>query len=172
MSIPFPIRLVSVLAITAVTLVGCASTPAATTSQNETSSDGCDGIAVVVNYGDLGAETQDSCVSLEGETIAASEVIDSVGLEVEGTAKYGDQIVCRVNGLPSADEPVIVDGQDPHTETCADMPPQFAYWALFIKKTSDGAWEYATEGLGTLQLNKGESLGLIFTTGDQTPTPN
>lgn len=162
-------RILAMLALSTLALTGC-STPASDAPVADSSA--CDGVSVVVNFGLLGADSADICVPIEGESAAASDVVAQAGLEVEGTATYGDQIVCRVNGLPSADEPFTVEGQDPFTETCADMPPMFAYWALWVKADSGAAWEYATEGLGTLTVNKGESLGLIFTTGDETPTPN
>lgn len=162
-------RVLAMVALSALALTGCA-TPASDAPAAEPAV--CDGVSVVVNFGLLGAEAADTCVPIEGDSAAAADVVAEAGLEVEGTAAYGNQIVCRVNGLPSADEPFTVEGQEPFTETCAEMPPAFAYWALWVKADSGATWEYATEGLGTLSVKKGESLGLIFTTGDETPTPN
>jgi hypothetical protein len=45
-----------------------------------------------------------------------------------------------------------------------------AYWALWVKKDAGAKWAYATEGVNTLQLAKGESVGLVYTAGtDSTP---
>ncbi|MDF9809795.1 hypothetical protein M2116_000745 [Aurantimicrobium minutum] len=149
-------------------LVGCASTtatePTATTST-------CDGVHVVVNYGILDGTGSSQCVEISGDSAKAIDVVHEAGFETEGTATYGDAIVCRVNGLPSPTEPVVVEGQAEFTESCADMPPAYAYWALWQKSSDIASWDYAQAGLGDLTVKKGESLGLVFTTGDSTPTP-
>jgi hypothetical protein len=51
------------------------------------------------------------------------------------------------------------------------MPPEFAYWALWVKGSDESAWEYAVEGAKTLKLARGQSVGLAFASGDQAPTP-
>ena len=148
-------------------LVGCAST--ATDSAVTTSS--CDGVEVVVNFGILDGTNSSQCIEISGSSAKAIDVVHDAGFSTEGTATYGDAIVCRVNGLPSPTEPVAVPDQAEFTESCADMPPAFAYWALWQKSSDAAAWDYAQAGLGDLTVKKGESLGLVFTTGDSTPTP-
>jgi hypothetical protein len=51
------------------------------------------------------------------------------------------------------------------------MPPAYAYWALWVKATPDADWAYAQEGIGTLEVEPGQSVGLVYTTGTETPTP-
>lgn len=148
-------------------LVGCAST--ATNSAAKVSS--CDGVEVVVNFGILDGTNSSQCIEISGSSAKAIDVVHDAGFSTEGTATYGDAIVCRVNGLPSPTEPVVVPDQAEFTESCADMPPAFAYWALWQKSSDAAAWDYAQAGLGDLTVKKGESLGLVFTTGDSTPTP-
>lgn len=148
-------------------LVGCTSTAPASAPVSAA----CDGVEVVVNYGVLDGTGSSQCIAIPGSSANAIDVVHDAGFSTEGTATYGDAIVCRVNGLPSPTEPVVVEGQAEFTETCADMPPAFAYWALWQKSSGSAAWEYAQAGLGDLTVNKGESLGLVFTTGDSTPTP-
>ena len=97
--------------------------------------------------------------------------METAGVTTEGTVEYGDQIVCRVNDRPAHDETVVVDGEASFTETCAAMPAAYAYWALWVKSTPDADWAYAQQGLGSLQTTAGESIGLVFTTGTETPTP-
>ena len=130
----------------------------------------CSGVEVVVNFGILG-KREATCVELQKE-INAKELLAEAGFVTEGTGTYGDQIVCRVNNLPSATEAFEVEGQEPHLETCKDMPPAFAYWALWVKPDAESKWDYATEGVGTLTLKPGQSIGLAFSTGGATPTPN
>jgi hypothetical protein len=102
------------------------------------------------------------------ETVA--DALASIKVTTEGTAKYGDQVVCRVNGLPSADKPFTVPGHDPYTEKCATMAPEFAYWSLWIRSGA-AKWDYATEGVSSQKVAPGDSIGLVFTTGGATPTP-
>jgi hypothetical protein len=146
-------------------LTGCA--PA-----DEIAPSSCDGVVVEVNFGILDAEQISTCVPIDGSEILAQDALSSAGVEIEGTVTYPDQIVCRVNSLPSATEPIEIAGQEPHLETCADMPPEFAYWALWVKNGDDSKWEYATEGAKTLKLKSGQSVGLAFASGDQAPTPS
>ncbi|MBB5640711.1 hypothetical protein [Cryobacterium roopkundense] len=64
-----------------------------------------------------------------------------------------------------------MEGEESFTESCDSMPPAYAYWSLWVKSSADADWEYAQEGLGTLQLAPGASVGLRYTTGTDTPTP-
>jgi hypothetical protein len=137
----------------------------------EAVSGACEGVAVEVNFGTLGAEQISTCVTFDGEKILAIDALSKAGVVLEGTVTYPDQIVCRVNSLPSATEPIEIAGQESHLETCADMPPEFAYWALWVKTSDESAWEYAVEGAKTLKLRNGQSVGLAFASGDQAPTP-
>ena len=131
----------------------------------------CAGVTVVVNFGLLSEDRDTECVELENDSAIARDVLSVAGYEIEGTATYGDQVVCRVNDLPSESDPFVVEGEDPHSETCADMPPAFGYWALWVKSEPDAQWAYAEEGVGTLPVEPGQTLGLVFSTGGETPTP-
>jgi hypothetical protein len=137
----------------------------------EVASSACQGVAVEVNFGTLGAEQISTCITFDGEEVLAIDALTKAGVVLEGTVTYPDQIVCRVNSLPSATEPIEIDGQEPYLEACADMPPEFAYWALWVKTSDESAWEYAVEGAKTLKLRNGQSVGLAFASGDQAPTP-
>lgn len=132
----------------------------------------CAGVTVVVNFGLLSADRGTACVELENESAIARDVLSVAGYDIEGTATYGDQVVCRVNNLPSDSEPFVVEGEDPHIETCADMPPAFGYWALWVKSEPGAEWAYAEEGVGTLPVEPGQTLGLVFSTGGEIPTPS
>jgi len=142
-------------------------------SQNTTefASDGsCDGVAVVINYSGE-AENQERCVVINGNSETAKNILASAGISVEGTKAYGDAVVCRVNDVPSAENPLVVEGEEPYVETCEDMPAAFAYWGLWVKQDTNADWEYAMEGISSLQLSKGQSVGLAFSIGNQAPTP-
>ena len=119
---------------------------------------------VVVETGDLEVDdgpAGSTCIDTD-EAIAASDAVAEAGLTLEGTDEYGDQVVCRVNGVPAEDFALTAEDGSEYFETCASMPAAFAYWSLWVQP-ADGEWAYAEEGLSTLQLEPGESLGLLFT---------
>lgn len=146
-------------------MAGCTSAPSATELGSE-----CEGVSVFVNFSGEGQNIS-KCVTFSGDTELTKTILEAASVKTEGTTTYGDQVVCRVNNVPSADVPLEVEGNDPHLETCEDMPPAFAYWALWVKKSGSSEWEYATEGVGSLQLSAGDSVGLAFSLAGQTPTP-
>ena len=132
----------------------------------------CSGVIVAVNYGILGEDSVNECVEFEADEALAAEVLAFAGVETVGTDTFGDQVVCRVNGLPSETEELLVPGFDPHLETCEDMPPAHAYWALWVKENPDSPWDYAMDGVGTLMVTPGSSLGLAFSAGDDIEQPS
>jgi hypothetical protein len=146
-------------------LAGCSAAPAAT----ELGAD-CQGVSVFVNFSGQDQNIA-KCVTFAGDSEITKTILEAASVVTEGTVTYGDQVVCRVNNVPSANVPLEVEGNDPHLETCQDMPPAFAYWALWVKKSGSSEWEYATEGVGSLQLSPGDSVGLAFSLAGQTPTP-
>jgi hypothetical protein len=160
------LRKIALVLLPLLLLSGCA--PAASKAEVV----GCDGVEVRVNFGILDQEKISSCVSFEGEQILALEALHEAGVGVEGTLTYPEAIVCRVNGLPAAEVAIEVDGEEPHLETCEDMPPAFAYWALWVINDPEIGWEYAMEGASSLQLKRGQSIGLAFASGDQAPNPD
>ena len=83
-------------------LSGCAVPSAGGLSLGDV--EDCAGITVVVNYGVLSNERDVLCVDLAEDTALAKEVMAFAGYDIEGTGTYGDQVVCRVNGLPSDSE--------------------------------------------------------------------
>lgn len=147
-------------------LAGCSQ------STNSVSQAACDGVEVKVNFGILNQTPISSCVSFQGEQILALDALHEAGVSVEGTLSYPEAIVCRVNGLPSVDKAIEVQGEAPYFEKCEDMPPAFAYWALWVINDQATGWEYAMEGASTLQLKRGQSIGLAFASGDQAPNPD
>ncbi len=150
----------SALALTAsslLVLAGCAASPAEAFPLGDPGA--CEGVTVI-------------CVEFSDPSAVATDVLRFAGTTTEGTDTYGDQVVCRVNGLPSEDEAFVVEGEDPHLESCADMPPAFAYWALWVKSDGDAEWSYAEEGVATLPLEPGMTVGLAFSTAGETAVPS
>lgn len=161
--------LIALTASSLLLLAGCAVSSAEAFTMGDPGA--CDGVSVVVNYGMLSTERDVTCVEFSEEEAIAGEVLNFAGIATEGTETYGDQVVCRVNGLPSELEPFVVEGEDPYLETCADMPPAFGYWALWVKDSAESEWAYAEEGIATLPVTPGMTVGLVFSTAGETPVP-
>jgi hypothetical protein len=138
-----------------------------TTAQPFTES--CSGVEVFVDFGILSDEVIDVCVDVSAKTPAVS-VLDSAGISVAGTEEYGNAVLCRVNGMPAAETPIVVSGHDPYNETCVSMPPEFAYWDVWLKQGGRD-WEYAMVGKSEIMVSPGDAIGLVFNTGTSTPAP-
>jgi hypothetical protein len=152
------------------------ATPTATgdttaTVTTDVACDGDEGVTVVVDASALEGEAQEKCV-VTAETIGAADALTIAGVETEGTEEYGDQVVCRVNGVPAEDEALPAQDGSDYFETCEAMPAAFAYWSLWVKPAGS-EWGYAQEGLSTLQLEPGDAVELLFTLNGEpaAPTP-
>ena len=147
-----------------------ASSAAASSSAAPTASGPCDGVKVIVDSGALKQSAADKsvCVPVDGPT-AASRVLEEANVKTVGTTQYPNELVCRVNGVPAADFE-IKHKAGSYKEECTGMPAAFAYWSLWLKKDA-GAWEYAQEGLATLQVSPGQSLELLFTVDGEPAAP-
>lgn len=114
-------------------------------------------VNVYVDFGSLDQSKKViGCIDTNTK-IKAIDVIQKSGLKVEGTDKYGLQVICRVDSLPGPDR-----------ESCAVMPPENAYWAFIVRDKSTPLnpitkWGWAQKGINDVYLNPGDSLGLVFT---------
>ena len=157
-----------IVAAAALALAGCATAASETPSTpvlEPTGAAGCEQVTVVVEFGALDKTPIEACAAAG----VATDVLAEVGVTTEGTVDYGDQVICRVNNAPSPEETVTVEGADPFIESCQTLNAA-AYWALWVKNSPDAEWEYAQEGATTLQLEDGQSVGLVYTAGmDSTP---
>jgi len=161
-----------------IALVGCATTPAGEPTGSISAGASadvaeCTGVLIVVETGDLSVDDDPSgSTCIDGvDPIAASDALAQAGVRIEGTAEYGDQVVCRVNGVPAEDLALTADDGSEHFETCTSMPAAFAYWSLWLRPAG-GEWAYAQEGLSTLQLQPGDNLELLFTLNGEPATPS
>lgn len=150
-----------------------ASTAAASstaTASSSADSGPCDGVKLIVDTGALKQSAADKnvCVPVDGPT-PASKVLEEADVKTEGTEQYPTELVCRVNGVPAADFDITHKGGT-YREECKGMPAAFAYWSLWLKKDA-GAWEYAQEGVSTLQVSPGQSLELLFTVDGEPAAP-
>lgn len=146
-----------------------ASAPASTATASAAAGP-CAGVKVIVDSGSLKQAAADKsvCVPVDAPT-AASKVLEEADVKTEGTTQYPTELVCRVNGVPAADFE-ITHKAGTYKEECTGMPAAFAYWSLWVKPDA-GAWEYAQEGLATLQVSPGQSLELLFTVDGEPAAP-
>ena len=159
------------------TLAACSSAPASDTAEPSASASAsgegsCAGVTVIVDasaFEEADDISQSQCIETD-EKIAASDALDEAGITAEGTTEYGDQALCRVDGLPAADAALTAEDGSEYFESCEKMAPAFAYWALWVQP-SGGEWDYASEGLSTLQLEPGDSLALLFTLNGEPSAP-
>jgi hypothetical protein len=116
-------------------------------------------VEVYIDYGSLATGTKSlACVTVDQKT-SALDILSQAGFTIEGTQKYGNAVVCRVNNMP-----------DPSMESCKDMPPADAYWAVLVKEREiipipfdlSGEWGWAQTGVNEIYLNPGDSIGLVF----------
>ncbi len=115
-------------------------------------------IGLYVDYSVLGEPTIDKCIPWSDE-VKALDFLKNNGFKVEGTVKYGDAILCRLNGLPAYKD-----------ESCQEMPSEKAYWAILEKRKQtipnpfdlNGKYSWAQVGVNELALNPGDSLALVF----------
>lgn len=114
-------------------------------------------INLYVDYGSLDNQKKTSeCI--KQDNINALDFIRQSGYTTEGTIKYGDAVLCRLNGLPTKKE-----------ESCSEMPPENAYWAVIIKKKQTlllprNEWGWAEKAINETYLSAGDSIGLVFST--------
>jgi len=159
----------ALLAVALLALAACASPTSESAPRPDpqvTSVASCEQVTVVVEFGPIDEPELEACISAG----PATDVLGAAGVTTEGTVDFGDQVVCRVNGHPSSDEEVTIEGTEPFVETCETLNSA-AYWALWVKNAPDGEWEYAQEGVSTLELVDGQSLGLVYTPGTETIPP-
>jgi hypothetical protein len=140
-------------------LTGCAgSTTASSVAPSTTafaSAGPCKDVTVIVDFGTL----QHAAVKACAPAGTAAEVLKAVHIDTAGTTDYGDAVICRVDALPSV-----------AAESCAKLPSA-AYWAMWIKPSASGKWDYAQEGVQTQALTAGQFLGLVYTTGTDSTLP-
>ncbi|MCC2031309.1 hypothetical protein [Microbacterium allomyrinae] len=166
--------LLSLAACSTATPETAASTPAASDEAVASVIEGAcvddAGVTVVVDSAALeGGSAQEWCVPTD-TAIGAADALAAADVETEGTDQYGDQVVCRVNGVPAEDLAIAAEDGSEYFEECATMSPEFAYWSLWVQPAG-GEWGFAQEGLSTLQLEPGDGVELLFTLHGEPAAP-
>lgn len=116
------------------------------------------GVSVVVDFKQLGEGIQGTCVAGGGGQ-RASALFPSAGFPIS-YVQNEPGFVCRVSGLPTADD-----------EPCVDAPPVTAYWGLWWSDGKTGTWTYSSYGVGTLKIPDGGYVALAWKQGDSPAAP-
>ena len=120
-----------------------------------------DAVTIVIQYGDLGRPTEQYCAAGLTPRTTGAEALAVVGVVVTGSQQAGAAFICRLNGLPGADQAIGL-AQDPgYVETCVRNPPAGAYWTYW-QAPAGGPWTYATEGYQTRPVQLGGFEGYSF----------
>jgi hypothetical protein len=136
-------------------------------------------IHVYVEFGALdNNKKSEKCVN-SSQAMNALDVMNYAGIDISGTKKYGNQIVCRLDNMPSATKPIGLKGHEDYIESCTDMPAEFAYWGVFVKPYKKAnvpldfhtGWNWAETGIDKVTLNPGDSIGLVFQANEKVSLP-
>lgn len=132
-----------------------------------------EGVTVVVDFTDLGGDVVVRCVRGPlPEGVTGLEALRGAGFTVEGTARWGDAFVCRIQGRPAGSEALEYDGESDYHERCQDTPPAQAYWGYWYA-ADGGSWRYSSESAATRQVTEGGFEGWAFAldepSGKRTP---
>ncbi len=131
---------------------------------NNSASNDC--ITVYVDYSGYGNNKPAECLTIANSEVDAITLLETAGYSLSGTDKYGDQIVCRVNNVPSATQQIQPEGKKAFVEQCLDMPSADAYWSIMIK-THEKDWSWSENGIAETHLHPGDKLALVFTINEQ-----
>jgi hypothetical protein len=154
-----------------IALLAVASLVAVSWVWTTTTNPKADCVTVYVDYGVLKNQTTDTqCIAVDGP-IRGMDALNAAGLAILGTEKYGLDIVCRVNSLPSGASAIGIKGHENYIETCKDMPAEFAYWAILVRDGSN-PWGWSQTGLSEIKLDAGDSIGLVFSDNENVEFPN
>jgi hypothetical protein len=142
-------RLLGVLAVIGLTLAGTAL-PASAVDPGKGSPGYCpdaNGVTVVIDFQELGGTTIVRCAP--GDQATGLAALKNAGIQVAGTARWGEALLCRIEGKPG-----------PDVEPCVDAPPN-AYWAYWYA-TNGGAWKSSELGVTNHKPPPGSFEGWSF----------
>ncbi|MCK2245085.1 MULTISPECIES: LPXTG cell wall anchor domain-containing protein [unclassified Crossiella] len=150
-------RLIVVLAVLAGTTIGAPPAFAAGTPgycPDDT------GVTVIIDFQQLGGSTIIRCAP--GKQASGHAALRAAGINITGTARWGEAFVCRIEGKPGSD-----------TEPCMDTPPASAYWSYW-HAPNGGGWTYSQLGVLNRTPPPGSFEGWSFSkdrTAESNPAP-
>jgi hypothetical protein len=120
------------------------------------------GVTVVVDMTVLGGGVTVRCApGSSGAGYSGLDALRGAGFSVTGTQRYGTAFVCRIQGRPTATEPLAIPGNPRYREQCVDTPPQTAFWSYW-SAPNGGPWTYNTSGAASHDAIPGGFEGWAF----------
>ncbi|GAB2895931.1 hypothetical protein [Streptomyces mayteni] len=112
------------------------------------------GVTVVVDFRELGGGRVVRCAP--GGQADGLAALRDAGFQVNGTSRWGDSFVCRINNRPA-----------PESEPCVDTPPASAYWSYW-HADNGGSWTYSQLGATYRTPPEGSFEGWSFSLDRET----
>lgn len=140
------------------------------------------GVTVVIDFQDLGPwGGQDGADIVRCATSGTPGVpfsgtglnaLQSAGIGVEGTQRWGLSFICRLEGRPAANEPLPVNGMPGYQEPCVNTPPIAAHWSYW--HSAGTTWTYSSQGASGRTAPPGTYEGFSFALnpGSTNPPPS
>ncbi|MBB1484318.1 hypothetical protein H5392_10660 [Tessaracoccus sp. MC1865] len=131
------------------------------------------GVTLVVDHQELGGGRIIKCVEDVPGGTSGLGLLKLAGLSAEGTLHDGPGFVCRINGRPSLNESIPVDGSPDYRERCVDTPPKTAFWSYW-HAPNNGSWTFSQMGGGNREVIPGGYEGWSFSlnnTENSNPPP-
>ncbi|WP_419996956.1 flagellar hook-length control protein FliK [Streptomyces boninensis] len=119
-----------------------------------------DGVTVIIDFQELGGDTIIRCAP--GDQATGLTALKNAGIQIQGTDRWGEAFICRIEGKPGAD-----------TEPCRDTPPASAYWSYWHAPNA-GTWTYSQYGVMNRKPPLGSFEGWSFSkdkTAETNPPP-
>lgn len=151
-------------------LVGVSAESAAAWSDGACQDD--KGVTVVVDYQELGGGVFTRCADVQAGATGL-DALKAAGVNVDGTARYGQAFVCRLGGKPSADQDLPIVGNEGYREQCVDTPPGQAFWSYW-HASNGGSWTFSNKGGTARTVTIGGYEGWSFSlnaTSSSNPAP-
>ena len=133
-----------------------------------------EGVTVVIDFQALGGTTIVRCApGPVGRGFTGHSALVDAGIQLDGTRRWGESFVCRLEGRPGANEKLAIRGNANYKEACIDTPPASGYWSYW-HATNGGRWQYSQWGVKNRQAIRGGFEGWSFSlnaTSNSNPAP-
>ncbi|MEV8373155.1 hypothetical protein AB0P21_10490 [Kribbella sp. NPDC056861] len=133
-----------------------------------------EGVTVVIDFQALGGTTIVRCApGPVGRGFTGHSALLDAGIELDGTRRWGEAFICRLEGRPGANEVLPVKGRENYKESCIDTPPASGYWSYW-HASNGGQWQYSQWGVKNREALRGGFEGWSFSlnaSADTNPKP-
>lgn len=117
-------------------------------------------VTVIIDYGDLGPDPSIECAYNLKEDATGLDALMALGILITEPTR-SPHFICRINGYPTIDQVIPLEGKDSYREMCVNTPPASAYWTYWTA-ADGGDWSYSIRGYSTNPVVFGGSQGYSF----------